>query len=106
MACCRANIAKCATCRQLHQQRQIQELDILHEYNPNERDPSHTQLRIAAKQAWDEDKLEEGCKMLNQNIGFKTAARRAGVLQSDLRKYWDANYGIGYDDDDSDSYSD
>lgn len=87
-------------CRQLHNQKQIQDLGILHDYNPQEKDPSHTQLRIAAKQAWDEDKLEIGCKLLNEGKGQKFAARTAGVLLADLMKYWEANYAHSDDDDD------
>lgn len=75
---------------------------MLHAYNPEERDPSHTQLRIASKQAWDEDRLEAGCQMLNEGIGRKKAAQRAGVLLADLVKYWETHYAHD-EDDDSDS---
>ena len=79
-------------CRQLHNQKHVQELGLLREYDPEERDPSHTQLRIAMRQVWCEEKLEKGCEMLNRGIGQKTAAREAGVLLADLKKYWEENY--------------
>jgi hypothetical protein len=91
-------------CRKLHKQQKIQDLDILHEYNPEIRDPSHTQLRIATKQAWDEDRLEYGCKLLNEGKGQKVAARTAGVLLADLLKYWNAHHAHSEDDDSDSDY--
>lgn len=71
-------------------------------YDPETRDPSNTQLRIAAKQVWDEDKLEHGCRLLNEGVGKDRAARIAQVLKADLMKYWGENYAYSESDSDSD----
>lgn len=64
----------CSPCRVLHEQGGIV-TDMVGEYNPNKRDPSATMMRIATLD-WETEKLDEGCRMLDEGIGLKQAARR------------------------------
>jgi hypothetical protein len=66
--------------RHLHQQGGIV-TDMVGKYDPNERDPSMTMLRIATRD-WDTAKLEAGCKLLNEGIGLNKAARQVGICPS------------------------
>ena len=65
-------IKRTGACRQLHQQSGLDE--VFGEYNPEERDPSASMLRIEGRR-WDEAKLERGCQMMSEGIGLKVAAR-------------------------------
>jgi hypothetical protein len=64
---------RAARCRQLHAA-SADVAEMVGEYNPHERDPSASMLRIAGR-GWNEENLERGCEMLNRGIGLKTAAK-------------------------------
>jgi hypothetical protein len=61
-------------CRQIHSQGGTV-TQMIGAYNPNERDPSHSMLRIATRE-WDTDRLEEGCRLVEQGMSERLAARQ------------------------------
>lgn len=77
------------------------------EFEEGRRDTSATKMHIAKRAEYNEEKLEEGCRLIEkERLGLKAAARRVGVVKGNLQKYWNVRYKHYDSQDDEDSESD
>ena len=74
------------------------------DFEEGKKDTSTTQVYIAKRAKFDQDKLEEGVRLIEkERFGLKAAARRVGVVKGVLQKYWNEHYKHIYHSEDDGS---